>query len=162
MDTERHDTKHPRSLRRRDALGLIGGAGLTGLLGGGAAALRGADGTAEAAAASCVLTPEVTEGPYWIDDTLTRRDIREGKAGLPLVTTFTVRNARTCRPIAGADLEIWHCDAVGEYSGGQFDTSHAEDSIFAAAGRARAVLDLAGRSAGRKGYRGAITLAVAT
>ena len=75
------------------------------------------DSSAEAAAASCVLTPEVTEGPYWLDNNLTRRDIREGKAGLPLVIVFTVQNARTCRPIRGADVEISHCDAVGEYSG---------------------------------------------
>jgi protocatechuate 3,4-dioxygenase beta subunit len=69
------------------------------------------------AATTCVLTPEATEGPYWIDTKLTRRNITEGKAGLPLQLVLTVVNAKTCRPIKGADVEIWHCDADGEYSG---------------------------------------------
>ena len=59
----------------------------------------------------------MTEGPYWIDQKLTRRDVREGKPGLPLVLAVTVVNARTCRTIKGADVEIWHCDAGGNYSG---------------------------------------------
>ena len=29
---------------------------------------------------------------------------------------FTVLNARTCRIIRNADVEIWHCDALGSYS----------------------------------------------
>ena len=47
-------------------------------------------------------------------------------------------------------------------SHGQPDTSHSEDSIFAQAGRTRAVLKLAERRKGRRGYRGTITLGVAT
>src|SRR5581483_8509755 len=45
------------------------------------------------------------------------------KPGLPLVLAFTVVNAKTCRPIKGADVEIWHCDASGSYSG--FDSGAA-------------------------------------
>jgi protocatechuate 3,4-dioxygenase beta subunit len=252
-----HSDDTSRGLRRREALGLLGGAGLTGALGA-TAALRAVHAPgAEAAQGTCVLTPEVTEGPYWIDNALTRRDIREGRLGLPLVAVFKVQNARTCESIRNADVEIWHCDAAGEYSGfesasqggdppagapaggggpssptsdtrylrghqrtnangrarfltvfpgwyagrtphihlkvhvggdvvhtgqvffneritaavyrqapyrarGQYDTSHAEDTIFAQAGRSRAVLRLTRRGGGRPGYRGAITLAVAT
>jgi hypothetical protein len=47
-------------------------------------------------------------------------------------------------------------------SHGQPDTSHAADNIYAAAGKARAVLKLTRRRKGRKGYRGTITLGVAT
>jgi hypothetical protein len=47
-------------------------------------------------------------------------------------------------------------------SHGQPDTRHAADSIFAQAGRSRAVLKLAERRKGRRGYRGTITLGVAT
>ena len=240
-------------LRRREALAALGGVGLAGVLG--AAGPRRGTGTAEAAA-SCVLTPEVTEGPYWIDNSLTRRTITEGRPGLPLEIVFTVQNATTCEPIGGADVEIWHCDAGGRYSGyeslsqgggpsasaaqggghrsptsgthylrghqrsdakgraefltvfpgwyrgrtphihvkvhvggrvihsgqvffnehttaavyrqspyrthGQPDTEHAADSIFKQAGGSSAVLHLARRSASRKGYRGRITLGVAT
>jgi protocatechuate 3,4-dioxygenase beta subunit len=268
-----------RGLRRREALGALGTLGLGGLIaacGGEGKATGGGTASAAAAASTCVLSPEVTEGPYWIDGTLTRRDIREDRAGLPLVAVFAVQDAKTCEPIAGADVEIWHCDAEGVYSGfesasqggpagaggpgaggpgggggpgaaggpggsggsggggatdserylrghqktgstgkamfvtvfpgwyrgrtphihlkvhvggdvvhtgqvffdekttarvyrqapysshGQPDTSHAEDGIFAQAGRSRAVLKLAGRGAGKRGYRGTITLGVAT
>jgi protocatechuate 3,4-dioxygenase beta subunit len=101
-------------LTRRDALKSVGGAGLAAVFG--ARALRLLGDEAEAAT-TCLLTPEVTEGPYWVDNRLTRRNVTEGKPGLPLVIRFTVLNARTCRPIRNADVEIWHCDALGNYSG---------------------------------------------
>lgn len=100
-------------LNRRDVLKSIGGAGLAAAFGTRALSLLSED--AEAAT-TCLLTPEVTEGPYWVETTLTRRNITEGKAGLPLVIRFTVLNARTCKPIGNADVEIWHCDALGNYS----------------------------------------------
>jgi protocatechuate 3,4-dioxygenase beta subunit len=100
-------------LTRRDVLKSAGGAGLAAVFGARALEFLGED--AEAAT-TCLLTPEVTEGPYWVENRLTRRNITEGKAGLPLAIRFTVLNARTCRPIRNADVEIWHCDALGNYS----------------------------------------------
>ena len=47
-------------------------------------------------------------------------------------------------------------------SQGQPDTSHSEDNIYAQAGRSRAVMRLKRRTRGRQGYRGTITLGVAT
>ena len=40
-----------------------------------------------------------------------------GRPGLPLVLRFTILNAKTCSVIKNADVEIWHCDALGNYSG---------------------------------------------
>jgi protocatechuate 3,4-dioxygenase beta subunit len=232
--------KQTRLLRRREAVLTLAGLGLTGALGARASGVLGTQGAE--AATSCVLSPEVTEGPYWIDN-------NEDRPGLPLELVLTVVNAKTCTAIKGADVEIWHCDAVGVYSGyesgaagapggqhasptdsdrylrghqkadadgrvrfltiypgwyrgrtphihlkvhvggsvvhtgqlffdekttaavyrhapykshGQPDTSHAEDMIYAQAGSSRATLKLARRSHARKGYRGAITLGVAT
>ena len=104
-----------RLLRRREAVLTLAGLGLTGALGARASGVLGTPG-AEAAAA-CVLSPEVTEGPYWIDNNLTRRDITEGRPGLPLELVLAVQDAKTCTAIKGADVELWHCDAVGVYSG---------------------------------------------
>ena len=100
-------------LNRRDALKTIGGAGLAAVFGARALDFLGKDAQA---ATTCLLTPEVTEGPYWVENSLTRRDVRAGKAGLPLVLRFTILNAKTCRVIKNADVEIWHCDALGNYS----------------------------------------------
>jgi Dioxygenase len=100
-------------LNRRDVLKTAGGVGLAAIFGPRALQLLGDD--AEAAS-TCLLTPEVTEGPYWVANRLTRRNITEGKPGVPLVIRFTVLNAKTCKPIRNADVEIWHCDALGNYS----------------------------------------------
>lgn len=66
---------------------------------------------------ACVLTPEQTEGPYYLAGEKVRRNITEGRPGTPLTLRLTVVDARTCKPIKGAAVDIWHCDASGAYSG---------------------------------------------
>ncbi len=66
---------------------------------------------------TCVLTPEMTEGPYYLDGDKVRRDIREGRPGARLDLATTVVDVSTCKPINGALVDIWHCDAGGSYSG---------------------------------------------
>ena len=113
-EQEQRTFEFRRRLRRREALGLLGG-GIAGLYG-----LRGlAFAESDAAAAACVLQREVTEGPYYLDLDLVRRDIRGGRSGTPLTLRFQVINANTCRAIPNAAVEIWHCDAAGAYSGVQ-------------------------------------------
>jgi protocatechuate 3,4-dioxygenase beta subunit len=65
----------------------------------------------------CSLTAEQAEGPYYIDARLIRRDITEGKTGVPLRLGIRVRDVAGCAPIAGAAVDVWHCDALGIYSG---------------------------------------------
>jgi protocatechuate 3,4-dioxygenase beta subunit len=69
------------------------------------------------ATAGCVLTPEQTEGPYYIATDLVRSNITEGRPGLPLQLSLAVQRVTSCEPIPGATVEVWHCDALGEYSG---------------------------------------------
>jgi protocatechuate 3,4-dioxygenase beta subunit len=66
---------------------------------------------------ACVLTPELTEGPYYVAGERLRRNVREGKPGASLLLGLTVVNASTCKAVRGAAVEIWHCDALGVYSG---------------------------------------------
>jgi protocatechuate 3,4-dioxygenase beta subunit len=66
---------------------------------------------------SCVLSPEQTEGPYYIAKEKLRRNITDGRPGTPLTLRLAVVDAKTCRPIKGAVVDIWHCDASGIYSG---------------------------------------------
>jgi protocatechuate 3,4-dioxygenase beta subunit len=68
-------------------------------------------------AVSCVLAPEQTEGPYYVAGEKLRRKITEGRPGTPLLLRLTVVDASTCKPIKGAAVDIWHCDALGAYSG---------------------------------------------
>lgn len=73
-------------------------------------------------AVACVLTPEMTEGPYYVPDEAVRRNITEGLPGTPLALHLTVVNASTCKPIAGAKVDVWHANALGVYSGVQGNT----------------------------------------
>jgi protocatechuate 3,4-dioxygenase beta subunit len=77
----------------------------------------GATEDAAAAAVSCILTPELTEGPYYIAGEKLRRNITDGHPGTPLTLRLKVVDATTCRPIKNAAVDIWHADAAGDYSG---------------------------------------------
>lgn len=70
-----------------------------------------------AATPSCVVRPEQTEGPYFVDENLKRADIRSGKAGVPvrLVLHVSRMDGSSCAPLAGATVHIWQCDALGVY-----------------------------------------------
>src|SRR5579872_2681118 len=70
-------------------------------------------------AVACVLTPELTEGPYYVAGERLRSNITEGRPGTPLALRLTVVDASTCKPIKGAAVDIWHADALGVYSGVQ-------------------------------------------
>jgi protocatechuate 3,4-dioxygenase beta subunit len=70
-------------------------------------------------AVSCVLTPELTEGPFYVVGEKLRRDITEGKQGVPLRLELSVVDASTCKAIRNAIVDIWHADSAGMYSGVQ-------------------------------------------
>ncbi len=104
---------------RRGTLARFGG--LVAAAAGGRALLTddaaGGNLAVESGAVSCVLTPELTEGPYYLAGEKLRRDIREDHPGTPLGLRLRVLNAATCKPIKGAAVDIWHADAAGNYSG---------------------------------------------
>ncbi|MFJ5259543.1 intradiol ring-cleavage dioxygenase [Streptomyces sp. NPDC088387] len=87
---------------------------------------RTPQGTNTAAPTACTLTREATEGPYHLDGTLVRPDLTENKPGIPLDLTLTVVDADTCTPLPKAMVELWHADALGEYSGFVGANGHEE------------------------------------
>ncbi|KUM86045.1 MULTISPECIES: intradiol ring-cleavage dioxygenase [Streptomyces] len=116
------------SITRRRALAVTGGTVAAGGLAvtGYQSAFADTTGTTEATAtasatatdACMTLLSSVTEGPYYLDGALVRKDITEGKSGVPLTLRLTVVDATDgCTPVKGAAVEIWHCDAWGYYSG---------------------------------------------
>ncbi|MDW4904764.1 intradiol ring-cleavage dioxygenase [Streptomyces sp. ADMS] len=64
-----------------------------------------------------VLTTETTEGPYYIDADKLRQDVTEDEKGIPLTLRLKVIDSETCRPVRNAAVDIWHCSALGVYSG---------------------------------------------
>lgn len=97
-----------------------GGLGLAGLIhgcGSDGGSGSGATSSASVASPDCVLTPELTEGPFYLDLDTVRRDITEDRPGTPLELIVNVVDAAACEPIKDAAVDVWHCDAQGEYSG---------------------------------------------
>ncbi|MFG2938893.1 intradiol ring-cleavage dioxygenase [Streptomyces sp. NPDC048282] len=94
--------------------------------------------TSDASSGVCTLNAEVTEGPYSLEGALVREDVREDKEGVEVQYTFTVVDqANDCAPLADALVEIWHCDALGEYSGFVGKNGHTEtdDGTFLRGGQ---------------------------
>jgi protocatechuate 3,4-dioxygenase beta subunit len=115
---------HIKKIGRREALGAMGAAA-------GAAIAIGCGGsptsptdtsssgttTTGSTNAACAVTPSETAGPYPSLTDLVRSDIREGKSGTVLTLTVKVVNVNAaCAAVPNADVEVWHCDAVGNYS----------------------------------------------
>jgi protocatechuate 3,4-dioxygenase beta subunit len=120
-----HDDDRPvgRLLSRRAALALIGASAAASLAH--RATAQTTDRSPVLAAADCVAQPEQTEGPFFVDKVLERSDIRQdpatGKvsAGAPLALQFVLSRVNpdgACVVLPGAQVDIWHCDAVGLYS----------------------------------------------
>ncbi|HEU4368801.1 MAG TPA: intradiol ring-cleavage dioxygenase [Methylomirabilota bacterium] len=108
------DTPVGRLLSRREVVALLGlssGALLTGRAWG-------------QPVPSCVVRPQQTEGPFFVDERLNRSDIRSDpasgvvKPGVLLQVAFKVSRlaGSGCAPLAGAHVDVWHCDALGAYS----------------------------------------------
>ena len=75
---------------------------------------------------SCKLISETYEGPYYFGVKHMRRDITEGREGLPVQLGIRVVD-KDCNPVENALVDIWHCDAKGYYSG--FPRKNPEDAM---------------------------------
>ena len=64
------------------------------------------DATSTATDEVCVLTPDLTVGPYYLEGQLIRGDITEGKPGVPLALRIAVQDITACAPLANAAVEI--------------------------------------------------------
>lgn len=108
-------------LSRRQVVSWLGATGALWLMGG---SLFSRQASAGREVPSCVIRPEQTEGPYFVDERLNRSDIRSDpttgqvKPGTPLTLTLQLfrLGSGDCQPLAGAQVDLWHCDALGVYS----------------------------------------------
>ena len=86
--------------------------------------------------AGCLVSPEQTQGPFFVEEKLNRSDLRVDpangavSAGVSLRLVLNVNQVadNSCTPLTGAVVDVWHCDALGSYSdvrdnaGGSGDT----------------------------------------
>lgn len=84
---------------------------------------------------ACATSPSETAGPFPIKTPaeLVRENIVGSKTGVPLLIQFTIQNTNNnCTPIQGAFVDIWQCDAKGNYSeySGQLDGDFTNESFL--------------------------------
>lgn len=149
-DEDEDDRTIGRILGRREVLVLFGAGGAAALVtacggdsspsstptsgatqtsGGAVATSTSASGGAATSAAStavpsCIVVPELTEGPYFVEENLNRSDIRSDpstgtiKPGVQLNLSLNVSrvSANACQVLPNAKVDVWHCDAKGAYS----------------------------------------------
>ncbi|KAK0454213.1 aromatic compound dioxygenase [Desarmillaria tabescens] len=66
---------------------------------------------------SCVVTPELDLGPYYVQGGYVRSDMREDQIGVLAYVDIELIDVSTCEPITTAYLDVWHCNATGVYGG---------------------------------------------
>lgn len=127
------DQRIGRVLSRRDVVSAFGTAGLGLLFGCSSTSTSSTASTTAAAGSSagvsdedvagCVVRPQQTEGPFFVDGTLERSDIRVDPLGvtapgIPLAIDLHTASLLkgSLRPLTNARVDLWHCDAQGRYS----------------------------------------------
>jgi protocatechuate 3,4-dioxygenase beta subunit len=112
-----------KRINRREAIGAIGAAAGAAIAFGcsnsatSPSATTTTDTTTGSTNSACAVTPTETLGPYPSVTDIFRSDIRETKTGTVLTLTIKVVNVNAnCAAVSGANVEIWQCDATGNYS----------------------------------------------
>ncbi|KAK4702705.1 hypothetical protein P7C70_g3517, partial [Phenoliferia sp. Uapishka_3] len=67
---------------------------------------------------TCVLSPETTQGPYYHDrGHPIRQNMAEYQLGLPWYMDVGVIDVKTCKPLEGVLVDVWHANSTGHYAG---------------------------------------------
>jgi protocatechuate 3,4-dioxygenase beta subunit len=115
---------------RRELVGALGAMGAAFVLPSRAASKAGA-------ALDCVVVPELTEGPFFVEEKLERSDLTAGTSepfvtkGVPLlleVGVYQVNNG-ACAPLVGSQVDIWHTSAEGVYSDERSGRIQEKDTV---------------------------------
>jgi protocatechuate 3,4-dioxygenase beta subunit len=79
-------------------------------------------------ASDCAINPSETEGPFPTHSPTSYviKDIKAGSKGVNMTANISIKNKNTgCGALQGAIVDIWHCDADGNYSEyGSLTSSH--------------------------------------
>ncbi|HEV7347287.1 MAG TPA: intradiol ring-cleavage dioxygenase [Telluribacter sp.] len=68
---------------------------------------------------TCAVVPSETVGPFPTKSpaSFVRSDITDGRNGYKMTAKITIGNTNNgCAALPGAIVDIWHCDATGNYS----------------------------------------------
>ena len=118
-----------KEITRREAIAILAVAGAGTMLGcgGGKLTTSSTSTTTTSTAtgnAACILSPELTVGPYFVDEKLNRSDLTTDTTdtnvidGVPLTLQMFIMEYSSggCTALSGAQVDVWHADAGGVYS----------------------------------------------
>lgn len=85
--------------------------------------------TVFAANSSCILTPDVTDGPYYVFGEAIRQNVKEEmySDGVDLYLELQYVDINTCEPVSDVAVDIWNANATGVYSGISVSGNYAAD-----------------------------------
>jgi len=122
--------RNKQRMGRREVIGALGAMGAAFVLPSRAASHTGA-------ALDCIVVPEMTEGPFFVDEKLERSDLTAGTSepfvtkGLPLllgIGVFQIKGV-ACAPLVGCQVDVWHASAEGVYSDERSGRIQEKDTI---------------------------------
>lgn len=78
---------------------------------------------------SCILAPEVTDGPYYVVGEYMRSNVKESQYsdGVDLFLEVQYVDTNTCEGIPDMAIDIWNANATGTYSGISTSGNYAAD-----------------------------------
>ena len=118
-----------KEISRRQAIGILAVAGAGAMLGCGGGKTSTSTTTTTTSSTgtgntACILTPELTVGPYFVDEKLNRSDLTSDTTdtnvtnGVPMTLQMFIMeySSSGCTALSGAQVDVWHADAGGIYS----------------------------------------------
>lgn len=80
---------------------------------------------------SCILAPEVTAGPYYVQGEYFRSNVKETEfsEGVDLFLEVQYVDISTCAPVPAVAVDVWNANATGVYSGISVSGNYAEDGV---------------------------------
>lgn len=80
---------------------------------------------------TCILAPEITQGPYWYPPhEILRQDMTENEVGVPLELDIGLIDVHSCLPLDNVLLSLWHCNASGSYSSFDYDPNTPFETLL--------------------------------
>lgn len=80
---------------------------------------------------SCILAPEITDGPYYVVGEYLRSNVIEAEwcDGVPLFLEVQYVDVNSCSAVPSVAVDIWNCNATGIYSGISTSGNYAADGV---------------------------------
>lgn len=77
---------------------------------------------------SCILTPEITWGPYYVSGELIRSNVVDDQEGVAIHLEYQYIDINTCEPVEGLYIDTWNANSTGVYSGVEGGNGNNDDA----------------------------------